>query len=388
MSIVAQLKHFLFHFDRPDEQERLYYEKEYHGGPVVFVNENEFTYHDSKSLCVYNVAKKQGRVLNISASFLAEAAAVSCLGVYAIVGHKGKVLSLSNGVVYKPKRAISCICFSPDGAVLAIGTANNTIHLLNVVTGKAQILTNGYHEKVLAIKFENNTIVSVCEAGMIRTLQNKKCISKKQIPFRDYHDRPCNIDEAAFSPKNNGLLAVSNREFNVLHVYDHTTRRILHSTYRARMESAYKFFPDGKHLLLNVCKGSGHLEIRNVANGSDDDNDNDSCVIKIHTTENRNVTEKLSVSPKGTLIAVHNYVEMTAWSVFDRVQTCAIAMLLLNIDIPIYVVRDIINMLHATMGGMSASFDSIGKFFGPEKFKLIAQVQEAKRLQQLNRNVD
>jgi hypothetical protein len=135
----------------------------------------------------------------------------------------------------------------------------------------------------------------------------------------------------------------------------------------------YTFFPDGKHLILAAERGCGYFEIRNVATGE--------CVITIRTVE-INAHRKLSVSPKGVLIAAHDYSQITVWNVFDRMPICATMMLLLEIDVAVYVVRDIVNMLHATMGEMSASFTSIADFFGKEKFSLIAGVQKSIRLKE------
>jgi WD40 repeat protein len=349
---------------------------EYDGAdPVVFSEENKIVCSNNYGYFTYNVTNGQrSKFCKFSTPHGYLEVSLSSRGEFAMMhGYPNRAVTLPNGTIYETKWDIKCMTFSPDGSVIALGLANNTIHLLQHdkprLDNKPDHLLLAWRKgQILAVKFENDTIVGVSTSGTVQTYNARnKCISTQRIPL--FKSNPSNsmseIDKAIFSPVDNGLIACSYSRFMSLHVYNRRTECVIQSFERWHPYSVYAFFPDGKH--LTFAGDNDNYFIHNVTSGD--------LVMKFRR-HNPQLILKLCISPMGTYVAALVEHSMIVWNLFDRELLCAVTMTLLELGVGGYVVRDIINMLHATCGGAEASFNGVGQFFGAEKFKLIARVQE------------
>jgi hypothetical protein len=257
---------------------------------------------------------------------------------------------------------------SPDGAILALGS-QNAIHLRNLERGNTQFLRGG----CCAIKYKTDAIFRVCDQKGVRVYNRNECVFQKEIPLCECAppDPLRFIDDAVFSPVDNNILSCSSDRLHCNRVYicDWVAGSIICFFERWHAGCAYDFLPDGEHLIFAADHQS--YEIRNVTCGG--------LAAAIRTSH----VETLTLSTNASLVATCG-TTTTLWNVFDRAWICATVMLLLEIDVGGYVVRDILNMLHATTGSMFAPFAGIADFFGSKKFRLIARVQQKMRLEQSN----
>ena len=92
-------------------------------------------------------------------------AVATSIGIWLYDAHSGKELDLLN-----PMKRILSISFSPDGATLAGGSRNGTIHLWDITTGKEIKTLMGHTNDVISLAFspDGTTLVSGSEDNTIR----------------------------------------------------------------------------------------------------------------------------------------------------------------------------------------------------------------------------
>jgi hypothetical protein len=352
----------------------------YAAGPCIFLDEEKVVYRAvCEKLSTYNIATQQTDSFGVEVPFVQDIL-VSPKGVYAMLIGKqnARSLYLSTNVHYKPRPLsnIRCMTFSPDGKVIALGLEHNAVALLTHSKSQVKGLNPRYifcGTPVLAVKYEGDTLVIFCSTGEISGYLENRCVFTDTIRWGYVGPWTFKVRDALFSPTNQ-LVVFSDSRSHWLHVYDRSAKRIRHSFARYCFgyvaKPNYSFFPDGVHLVFAEKDGHTSINICNAITGA-------RAMIIQHFNCALQKGWRPSISPSGSRIAMSSTDGVTIWNVFDRVWVCGVSMSLIQVGVPVYVVLDIVNLLHATTGNVFVLFDEICKFFGAEKFRLVSSVQEA-----------
>jgi WD40 repeat protein len=158
---------------------------------------------------------------------------------------------------------VLCLAFSPDGKILASGSADKTIKLWNVASGDHIAARNGHTEDVLSVVFspDGKTLVS---GSLDNTIMLWDVATCKNISIYN-KSHGAGTDSVAFSP--DGKTLASGGGGNGIKLWDiatgkSTTIRIANSEYA---EPRVVFSPDGK-ILASGGKCIDKITLWQVAN--------------------------------------------------------------------------------------------------------------------------
>ena len=139
-------------------------------------------------------------------------AVATSIGIWLHDAHSGEELDLLN-----PMKEVLSISFSPEGAMLAGGSPNGTIHLWDATTGKKIKTLTGHTNAVISLTFspDGTTLVS---GSWDKTIRLWDTTIEEEIKIL----RPTDgVTSLAFSP--NGLTFASGDQDKTIHLWDAAT---------------------------------------------------------------------------------------------------------------------------------------------------------------------
>ena len=160
--------------------------------------------------------------------------------------------------------SVSSVSFSPDSKTLASGSADNTIKLWNLETGKKIRTLQGHEDIVLSVSFspDGKTLASGSKDKTIK-LQNLQ--TSKEIRILNWQDNP--VSSVSFSPDGKTLatgstLVVNGRLWPVtgktIKLWNlETGKEILTLKGHDNLVLSVSFSPDGK-TLASACDWQDH----------------------------------------------------------------------------------------------------------------------------------
>ena len=147
------------------------------------------------------------------------------------------------------------LAFSPDGGTLASGSADDTIRLWDVATGKGIAALRGHTSSVRSVAFspDGKTLASASEDKTVRLWD--AATGQNTAVLREHTDF---VRSVAFSPDGKTLASASDDK--TVRLWDVATRK---STATLNVEGSFAvsvaFSPDGKKLAWGCWNGKGTL---------------------------------------------------------------------------------------------------------------------------------
>jgi WD40 repeat protein len=185
--------------------------------------------------------------------------------------------------------SVKSVSFSPDKSLLASGSADNTIRIWDVATGKTLHIFQGHTAPINSVSFspDGQRLASGSTDNTIRIWDIDK---EHTIRILQGHTAP--INSVSFSP--NGQRLASGSDDNTIRVWDAATGNIIHTIDRHRNDiSSVSFSPDGRRLVSGSFDRK--IGIWNTTTGEG----------KIYNTEENNIRmiDSVSFSPDNKTIA-------------------------------------------------------------------------------------
>jgi WD40 repeat protein/tRNA A-37 threonylcarbamoyl transferase component Bud32 len=150
------------------------------------------------------------------------------------------------------KGAVTAVAFSPDDRLLASASADKTVKLWDVVSGKEVLTLEGHTDRVTGVAFnsDGNRLASSSADGTVRLWDTS---AGKQLLYLE--DHTASVTSVAFSP--DGQHLASGSEDKTVRIWDTDTGRTVFGFKEHRSPvRGVAFSPDGK----TVCSTSQGIE--------------------------------------------------------------------------------------------------------------------------------